>query len=534
MDEILLARRAQAQKEAEQSAKRRILIAIVGGVVIGGGIAASWSFAAHKKYAREIENALQADSAPFVARGFGVVGTAEERVEATVETGCFAAVSLGPLEVEHNGEVLKTDRSAGWCSCAPEHVTVATTPARDRVTGVRLMRIEASHFGGPDGFALLDQGPNVLGKRFEECAAEQFDAWITDRHPVAHTDDSWFAGSRERRHMKELGWASIVSAPKPQPFVVFEAKPGFCFLAFAGDQDAVTLRQTGGAHPVADVKGGAIAWCASEARPWSLWREGTGKIAVLGVRAATVGGLHGMRESAASAGLPIAATWLADEDVGWDAAEALHARGVPEAQPVALDPSGELKVPESRLLSFSQLGNKIAPLGDDPPTCEPALAPDLMQTLCVQKLGTRWRTTHGLAVVGTAQAQLPFWLSIYAGVTDPDVNKSILSLLHFAGNLHALGFEPTTLAGVVESAAGVDVLGRAGDDAIVAVLLAPKAPWVFPATDGPEWSIVGEPRILELRPAERAMLTVPHAPSVPVESHRTVVFRRPAAHAPSP
>jgi hypothetical protein len=74
----------------------------------------------------------------------------------------------------------------------------------------------------------------------------------------------------------------------------------------------------------------------------------------------------------------------------------------------------------------------------------------------------------------------------------------------------------------------VSVIGRAGDDAVVAVGLGPTSPYVFPYSDGAEWRIAGEPRVVELSPGERAVLSSVEAPSAPKEQRRTVVFRRAA------
>ncbi|MGH7285306.1 MAG: hypothetical protein ACRELY_27600, partial [Polyangiaceae bacterium] len=72
------------------------------------------------------------------------------------------------------------------------------------------------------------------------------------------------------------------------------------------------------------------------------------------------------------------------------------------------------------------------------------------------------------------------------------------------------------------------VLGRAGEDSIVAVGAAPQAPWLVPYTDGAAWSIDGEPRVIPLAPGVRITLK----PSVGsagfnggLESRRTIVFR---------
>jgi hypothetical protein len=146
--------------------------------------------------------------------------------------------------------------------------------------------------------------------------------------------------------------------------------------------------------------------------------------------------------------------------------------------------------------------------------------------VCAELAPQTWRQTGVLGALGIAQAPLPFWLTIFGGVKDPELPKSLVALLILARRLRGDGFEPTTLAGVVEEPNGVSVIGRAGDDAVVAVGLGPIAPYVFPYSDGAEWQLSGEPRIVELAPGERAVLSSVEAPTAPREQRRTVVFRR--------
>jgi hypothetical protein len=112
-------------------------------------------------------------------------------------------------------------------------------------------------------------------------------------------------------------------------------------------------------------------------------------------------------------------------------------------------------------------------------------------------------------------------------VKDPELTKSLVALLILARRLRGDGFEPTTLAGVVEEPSGVSVIGRAGDDAVVAVGLGPTPPYVFPYSDAQEWQLAGEPRVVDLKPGERAVLSSVQPPAAAKELRRTVVFRRP-------
>jgi hypothetical protein len=149
-----------------------------------------------------------------------------------------------------------------------------------------------------------------------------------------------------------------------------------------------------------------------------------------------------------------------------------------------------------------------------------------LQTVCAALAPRAWQKS---GAIGVAQAPLPFWLTVFADVKDPELPRSVVALLLLARRLRGDGFEPTTRAGVVEEPGGVIVSGRAGDDAVVAVGLASAAPYVFPYSDGVEWHIVEEPRIVKLMPGERVVLSSLEPPSVPLERRRTVVFRRNAS-----
>lgn len=120
------------------------------------------------------------------------------------------------------------------------------------------------------------------------------------------------------------------------------------------------------------------------------------------------------------------------------------------------------------------------------------------------------------------------WLSTLASRAEPDAVARIPEVLALARRLAREGFEPTVLEGVVELTDGVRVVGRAGENAIVAVGLAPKAPWVFPYTDGVPWDLGDPPRTVDLQPGTAVKLVASPAPSSPLDKRRTVVFRRSA------
>jgi hypothetical protein len=139
----------------------------------------------------------------------------------------------------------------------------------------------------------------------------------------------------------------------------------------------------------------------------------------------------------------------------------------------------------------------------------------------------KWRVDGAAdAVAGVARSKLPFWLLAVQGVSEPVALRREVQLIGLARRLVRDGFEPTTIEAVTEIDKGAEVLGRANEDAIVVLGLAPTDPWVFPYTDGPTWSLEGEPRIVPIKPLERVVVTTTAKTLPPKATRRTIVFRR--------
>lgn len=129
-------------------------------------------------------------------------------------------------------------------------------------------------------------------------------------------------------------------------------------------------------------------------------------------------------------------------------------------------------------------------------------------------------------------------------MNEPAALKVATQLVSLARWLRREGFEPTTIAAMTELDQGVEVLGRANEDAMVAVTLAKAPPWIVTYTDGPEWSLEGvrggaggaygpsgsgEPRIVPIKPLQRVTLRATNPKTLPPKDKRhTVVFRRQA------
>lgn len=516
----------QAQKAQKHSLRRVgiVTLGIAAALAVGYWI---WTGYAHSQ---AVERALEAPTLLFAERGFSPISTGEKRLEEAIGPGCYVAVTPsegdGLMEVERGGETLKGERSIGWCACTPEKALVKSN------TPLRLLRVDGKLVGNIDGLSAVEPRPRVMSSRAEDCAPEQLDTWLNEKKaPLSPVDPSPFERDAALAPLRSAGFAPLALLPKGSAFSLIDGGAATCFVAWSSrGTDFLTLRLQGGARPIA-AKPGSIAWCSEKARLVTVWRQGQGDVLVVSTQAARVGGLLGVRERTFRAKLPALTAWIATDELAWDAVETLRGSAVAEAT-IAL----EDKDPESRpggdarivAISMAPGGGFAADRrGDIPYFCHPKTDAGALQTVCGQLAAQTWRQTGALGSLGIAQAPLPFWLSVFSPVKDPELARSLVALLLLSRRLRGDGFEPTTLAGVVEEDNGVRVVGRAGDDAVVAVGLGPKAPWVFPYSDGEEWQLAGEPRIVDLAPGERAILTSVQTPTVPKEQRRTVVFRRP-------
>lgn len=514
---------------ASRQLRLRLAVGAAGGLAVATLVVLVWRRHAH---ADSVERALAPATAMFEPRGFAPLTTAEGRIEENVEPGCYIAIAGGDgdgkLEVDHGGETLTGARSIGWCACTPEKAVI-------RADGpLRLLRVDGKLVGNVDGLGAVEPRPAVTSQRSEDCAAEQLDEWLAEKKlPPAPVDATLLDADPRFASLRAAGFLPVAALPEERAFAVIDGGGQSCFVAWsAAPEDAFTVRLSGGARPIVAEKGG-VAWCSEAPRLVTLWRQGTGKVNVARSAADRVAGLLGLKERVLRHGVfaPFTA-WVAAEDLAWDALQALRGSAIGDAA-IALSGTDAESKPgaDPRLVAISMLqGGSFAAdrRGDVPFFCHPKAETGALHTMCAQLRPQTWRQTGAMGSVGLAQAPLPFWLTVFADVKDSDVAKSVVALLILARRLHGEGFEPTTLAGVVEEASGVSITGRGGDDAVVAVGLGPKAPFVFPYSDGSDWQLAGEPRIVDLKPGERVVLSSVQTPSVPKEQRRTVVFRRTA------
>jgi hypothetical protein len=208
----------------------------------------------------------------------------------------------------------------------------------------------------------------------------------------------------------------------------------------------------------------------------------------------------------------------------------LRASVVPEPATATCRTIDASQAKDARVLVFSSsAGSESFTSNEADFRCAPPLGEP--ESVCVQLRALTWHAPPPAGkdsdgACGAAYGPLPFWMTVLADSHDPAAVDAELALVGFARKLSARGFFPSVIEGVTERADSVEILGRSGDDAIVAVGVWPVAPFIHPYGDGADpWTLDGEPRVIPLAGGARVSLPV-HGSGVPVEKRRTVVFRR--------
>jgi hypothetical protein len=528
-------RRGELARELAASARTRRRRAIVlgsnGVALLAAGVVA-WRLFAR---AHAIHDALELAEGPWGARGFVEFSsnavTASHTLEADLPgPSCFAAVSTsdGTLGVRQDTMVAEGQRSVSWCTCVPGRARIEVT-AGPGVTGLAVLRADARVLGGPLARGWLDYAPGAWGNGGGECADAVLDDWIADRRwPKTAISEEWLDADPARSSLRRAGFRIVAMSGAARPFAVVEATAGDCLLAVAGANDDVSLRASGGGWLVRRAHG-ALAWCGSTAATRTVWRDGTTPVVVLSAPATRIGGLLGTRECAEIAGTPIApfAAWLGDEDLAWDATALLRASALGE---VTVGPLPAVPGPPDERIASLVLSS-AAIVASDPANvavaCDPTIdvAAGSRESVCAHAAPVAW-WRKGDAPAFAARASLPQWLSLLGAHHEPDAIARIPELLTLARRLKRDGFEPMTLEGITELPDGVRVVGRAGEDAIVAIGVGPKSPWIFPFTDHTPWDLGDTPAVVAVKPGESVKLTASPPPNAPEDKRRSVVFRR--------
>lgn len=563
-DEERRAKRKAEQEAIAQHEARRILLRRLA-IGAAASAVAIVAITATVLIQREVARSKRMDAAtePFRAAGFELVessnGSEPSKLDASVSAGCLIATSTLPsrMRITHAGGSVEGASPILTCLCEGGHVTVTGDgKPEERVV---LLRADANVVGGSRAFAFLSFKPGTTGRTDQACAEASLDAWLDSKKwqpsaddrkgprpsmaADASASDGWFSKDPKRAALRDVGF-TVAAFVKPEaPFGVLQVPASTCVLV-ASEQDRLSLRLKGGTLGVGPAAGN-VGWCTAEEALVVVQRESEAddksvknannannakndEIAVLLAPAARAGGLFGLREITDRAELPLAAATVTASDHGWDAKNLLLASAIPEGL-ISVANAPELGAdPDARIiaLSLEKPGSLVA---DAPPDvfsfCDPTLS-NATGTICAFSGPQKWRLDGAQVVAGLARAKLPFWLFALQGVTEPAALKLETELIAMARRLRRDGFEPTTIDAVTELEKGAEVLGRANEDAMVVFGLAPISPWVFPYSDGPAWSVTGEPRVIPIKPLERITVTSASRSLPPKATRRTVVFRR--------
>ena len=530
-------RRRTLEKEGAENARRRRRRALVVAANVVAFGAAAWVGLGLYTRSRALQEGLEEAEKPWRALGFEALATnvvtAERVLKADLAPeACFVALSTRrtTLTVRIGATLLESAGARPWCACAGA-AAVVEAPSAGPAVGLAVLRVDAHAGGGPmaQAWSNLPTAEWIDGGR--ACAEDLLDTWIGAggwRRPNA-TDGSPDEGAVDGA-LKRAGFLAVSTIETSRPFGVVEGAAEQCWIAMAGAADSLSLRTTGGQRPVQGAHG-AIAWCSKAPRTVTVWRDGSSRGEVFAAPAARVGGLLGSREAGEVVGLHFdaGASWESDDDLAWDAGALLRASGM--ADVVQRDLGERAADPIGPIVALSlSTGAALARPPDAVVACDPPLQlRGLGRSLCASAEPVAWwRTSAGPA--SEAHAPLPVWLSALQARREPDAIARIPELVGLARRLLREGFEPTLLEGVTEMQDGVRIVGRADEDAVVAVGVAPKAPWTFPYTDSVPWDLGDAPRVVSLEPGDSVKLVATPAPSVPLEKRRTVVFRHVSHH----
>lgn len=511
---------------------RRIKLGAIGGVVLIALLVIAGSV---RKESKRTE-ALQHASEPFVAKSWTLIETSGRgdptKLEADVDAGCLIAATAKPgrLKLAYTGGFVEGENSVLTCLCEPGRVTVTSEKSAE---GLVLLKNEAASVGGSRAFYFLPFKVGALGYSDSICAEASLDAWIDAKKWLTLTPDEKWLEAPEHEPLKTAGFTAAGSVHADSPFGIIEVPANTCVLLVdESGTDKTSVRLKGGGQAIAAT--GTSAWCTSAATVAAVQHEPRKEekrdLLVLFAPAARVGGLWGVREAAEKSNIRIKAMGVPSSDRNWIAKQLLIASSIPESL-ITVGTEDTEKDKDSRIAVLSV--EKAGTLLSDAPEgvfsfCDPPLN-DTTAALCVFSGPQRWRIEGAESVAGLARAKTPFWLFGLQNVGEPAALKRETQIITLARALHRDGFEPTTIEAVTETDKGAEVLGRANEDSIVAVMLAPVDPYAIPLSDSPEtaWSIDGgPPRVVPIKPLERIQLVPgPKVKLPPKAQRRTVVFR---------
>jgi hypothetical protein len=510
--------------------QRRLKLGAVGAVVLVALVVIAGSVRKESKRTEALQHAAE----PFSSKGWTLVETSSRgdptKLDADVDAGCYIAAGAKPgtLKLAYPGGFIEGEGSVLTCLCEPGKVTVTS---EKKAEGLVLLKNEAASVGGSRAFYFLPVKVGALGYSDQGCAEASLDAWIDAKKWLTLTPDTKWLDAPERKPLKEAGFTAAGSVRGDSPFGIIEVPANTCMLLVdETGTDKTSVRLKGGGQAISAT--GTSAWCTStptvaavqhEARPGDTAHE----LRILFASAARVGGLWGVRDAAEKSNLRIAEMTVPPTDRDWIAKQLLVASAIPESLiSVGIEENKEARI---AVLSVETAGALVPDAAEGVFSfCDPPLNQSIA-SLCVFSGPQRWRI-EGDKAAGLARAKTPFWLFGLQNVAEPAAMKRETQMITLARALRRDGFEPTTIEAITETEKGAEVLGRANEDAIVAVTLAPADPWAIPLSDSPDstWSLDDDlPRIVPIKPLERVQVVAPAKIKLPAKQlRRTVVFRR--------
>ena len=535
-------------EQKKRSRRRRMLIAGVGVVVIGAAAVPVWRFStATVSRAKADRDALNAPSVPAEAIGFkspkDFIDVPPDGVNLDVPRAtCSAVVGIADgssnrrrIRIEHkSGAAIEADGGIIWCDCEHEDVSVRFVGAPAARTSLRWMRAPMSSVGGAevmtfqpvDGFTVASDGTGMA------CADAAFATWASrpghgDWDPLPK-DRAGLAAKIVREGLEPVGLI-----PASRRYAAVRSERGYCYLVLADGAGLLSLRESDGHRLVSDTAA-AIGWCSHAVDElYSLWQSKANGADALVFRApaARVGGLTGIHEAALRRGIKTFAGHLGEDDLAADATAALLALSIVEGAILKSDAAGLPEKPGMLVAGFSLLESG-AYLPDAAPHipagCFPPFDPgaEAQAYTCLQARPQRWRTDGKEKRQAAALGPMPFWMSVLGNASDDAAMQAGARLLAFSRRMTLLGFEPTTVEGVRDSAGGAVITGRPGTPDTVAVGITVEKPWIHPLTDGAAWSIDGELRVIKV--PEGKTTTMHTAGGMPgnAEGRRVVVWRK--------
>jgi hypothetical protein len=515
---VVLRRDAEQRKAAlertiaaarEDLARRRRLLPfkIAGGVValaaaaFGAVKIAAAVTARNAERDRAVAAATRA-AKPFEGR-FSIARTAaggEPLVLSASPGQCFVVVGSGVTEaarvtVERDGVTREASGSVGFCACKSEEARV-TLSGQEPAAAV-VLQAPAAAIGGADVLAAVAPKPAaVFGEAVDRaCAEASFEAWASAQRPEPARPDPEHL-TREEQALLSGGFRMAALAAEDAPFVVPPAASDVCLVALSRKGAALALHRKGGERAFA-TKRGALGACLKDATGWSVRREGDGEIALFSSPRPRAGGLLGLREHAARAGVPIA-VWTPPAELDDDARAALSASGI------AVTPGGPGAEHPAVFALSTDLRSTLTPSsGGKEVVCKPPLDVGAMQAFCIEARAGAMEAAATLPP-GAAKGPVPLWLALPAAPDHAALERA-LDLLAFARRMSAEGFELTSLVGATLTAKGAEITGRSGEKEIVALVISSEKPFVHTLSEGAAWPLES-PRATLLSPGQTVSL----------------------------